>query len=100
MIKTQSNGNNLELYTSTFKIAALILIVFGLFRFTEPVWAGASQVVHTNNFRRPSNDDKLKYWLKNMVWHHRFTNAEIAAATGLANEEIFTAMDKFDIRPD
>jgi len=52
------------------------------------------------NFRRPANDDDLRYWLKNMIWYHRFTNAEITAATGLTNEEIFTAMKKFDIRRD
>jgi hypothetical protein len=84
------------------KITALILTAFVLFGFgaTQPVCAGASRIAHTDNFRRPANDDELKYWLKNMVWYHRFTNAEITAATGLTNEEIFTAMEKFNIRPD
>jgi hypothetical protein len=100
MIKTQSKGTNLESYPSILKVVALILIVFGLFEFTEPVWAGVNQVAHTNNFRRPASDDELKYWLENMVWYHHFTNAEITAATGLTNEEIFTAMDNFNIRPD
>jgi hypothetical protein len=100
MIKAQSNGNNLELYTSTLKIAVLILTGFGLFGFSEPAWAGVDHVARTNNFRRPANDDELRYWLENMIWYHRFTNAEITAATGLTNEEIFTAMEKFDIRLD
>jgi len=71
-----------------------------MFGFSKPVWAGGSQVAQKNNFRRPANDDELRYWLKNMVWYHRFTNAEITAATGLTNEEILTAKDKFNIRPD
>jgi hypothetical protein len=35
-----------------------------------------------------------------MIWYHRFTKAEITDATGLTNEEIFAAMEKFNIRPD
>jgi hypothetical protein len=102
MTKTQSNGNHLEFYTSKLKVTALILITFGLFTFsvTQPVWAGARRIVHADNFRRPANDDELKYWLENMVCYHRFTNDEITAATGLNNSEIIAAMEKFDIRPD
>jgi len=53
-----------------------------------------------NGFRRPGGDDELRYWLENMVWHHRFTNDEITAATGLTNSRIAVAMKKFDIRRD
>lgn len=52
------------------------------------------------NHRRPINNDDLRYWLGNMVWHHQFTTDEIAAATGLSNSEINTALKRFDIRPD
>lgn len=102
MTKTQSNGIRLEFNTSILKVATLILTAFGFFAFSaiEPACAGVSRIVHAKNFRRPANDDELKYWLKNMVWHHRFTNAEITAATGLNNSEIVDAMEKFDIRPD
>jgi len=102
MTEKQSNSNRFEFYTSTLKVAALILSVFGLFAFgaAQPVCAEASRIDDSDNFRRPANDDELKYWLKNMVWYHRFTNAEIAAATGLTNEEILKAKDKFNIRPD
>jgi hypothetical protein len=102
MIKTQYKYTNLELYASALKVTALILITVGFFTFSinVPVCAGATQVAQTNNFRRPANDDELKYWLKNMIWYHRFTNTEITAATGLTNEEIFTAMEKYDISPD
>jgi hypothetical protein len=55
---------------------------------------------NTTNFRTPSNDKKLEYWLKNMVWYHRFTNKEIKAATGLTEKEIIASLKKFDIRPE
>jgi hypothetical protein len=35
-----------------------------------------------------------------MIWHHRFTDAEVAVATGLTNKEIKDAKRKFDIRED
>jgi len=40
---------------------------------------------------------ELRRWLENMVWHHRFTDAEIAAATGLTPAEIAVARLKLDI---
>ena len=52
------------------------------------------------NFRRPVTDSDLKYWLENMVWHHRFTPEEITAATGLKPEEISRALKKFNITPE
>lgn len=58
------------------------------------------QAEDSGNFRRPENDKELKYWLKNMVWYHHFTNEEIAVATGLTNKEIAAALKKFDIRLD
>ena len=33
------------------------------------------------NFRRPATDAELRYWLQNMVWHHRFSTAEVTAAS-------------------
>ena len=53
-----------------------------------------------DNFRRPKDDADLRYWLQNMVWHHRFTPAEIRAATGMTMEEVTEALDRFDIRPE
>jgi len=100
MIKRRNNSSDADLCVLIF--TALFLTAFGFIVFgaIEPVFAGAKHVISSNNFRRPSNNEELKYWLKNMIWYHHFTNAEIAAATGLANEEIFTAMKKYDIRPD
>ncbi|MCI0684670.1 MAG: hypothetical protein L0Y71_21445 [Gemmataceae bacterium] len=51
------------------------------------------------NFRRPANDAELRSWLENMVWHHRFTTAEIRAATGLSNKDIAAALERFRIAP-
>ena len=49
---------------------------------------------------RPAQDDaSLKYWLENMVWHHRFNSDEIRTATGLDAEAIKTALTRFDITP-
>jgi hypothetical protein len=50
------------------------------------------------NARRPANDTELRFWLRNMVWHHRFSTGEITAATGLAADEIAAALARFDIR--
>lgn len=48
--------------------------------------------------RRPSNDAELRDWLENMFWHHRFTDAEAAAATGLSLDELASAKDRLGVR--
>lgn len=54
----------------------------------------------SSNFRKPKDDADLRYWLENMVWHHRFTNEEVTAATGLTVDEVAAALKKFRITPD
>lgn len=55
------------------------------------------------NFRAPASEADLRCWLENMVWHHRYSEEEVSAATGLAIEEARAAIQKFgilsDIRP-
>jgi hypothetical protein len=51
------------------------------------------------NFRRPTDEADLRFWLENMVWYHRFSTEEITAATGLGPGEINAALTKFDITP-
>ena len=51
------------------------------------------------NSRSPANDTDLRYWLENMVWHHRFKTYELVAATGLTEKDITAALKQFDIRP-
>lgn len=52
------------------------------------------------NYRKPTNDPDLRYWLQNMVWYHHFTTDEIKSATGLDENEISAALKKFKITPD
>ena len=50
---------------------------------------------------RPAQDDaSLKYWLENMVWHHRFTTEEIRSATGLDTNAVSAALARFNITPE
>jgi hypothetical protein len=52
------------------------------------------------NHRKPTNEAELRYWLENMVWHHRFTTAEVREATGLTEAEVTAALKKFGITPE
>jgi peptidoglycan/xylan/chitin deacetylase (PgdA/CDA1 family) len=52
-----------------------------------------------DDFRPPADDADLRYWLENMVWRHRFSPAEIGAATGLPEAEITRVLHELDIRP-
>src|SRR5262245_58519438 len=53
-----------------------------------------------DNARPPRDAADLRYWLENMVWHHRFMTGEIRAATGLSDEAIGAALKRFDIQPE
>jgi hypothetical protein len=50
-------------------------------------------------FRKPANDEDLRYWLENMLVYHRFSTAEVSDATGLSEGEISAAVRKFKIAP-
>ena len=71
-------------------ITALITIVTA-----SPIWAD-----DPSNARRPKDDAELRYWLENMIWHHRLSSDEITTATGLTADEIMAARTRFDIRDD
>lgn len=62
-------------------------------------WSPVLAEAPTSTGRRPSTDAELKAWLENMVWGHRFSADEIAAATSLSRDEIRAALERFDIRP-
>ena len=49
------------------------------------------------NYRRPTSDDELRFWLTNMLADHCFTPFEASAATGLSVEEISAAIDRLRI---
>lgn len=50
-----------------------------------------------SNARKPKNDDELRFWLDNMLVHHRLTPEEAAAATGMKAEEITAAAKRLEI---
>jgi hypothetical protein len=47
--------------------------------------------------RTPDDEAELRYWLENMVWHHRFSTEEIRAATRLERGAIERAIGRFKI---
>ena len=63
-------------------------------------FASADDSAPIANARRPKNDQELRSWLENMVWHHRFTVDEIKAATGMPPAEINAALERFKINAD
>ncbi|MCP4612875.1 MAG: hypothetical protein GY845_29630 [Planctomycetes bacterium] len=56
-------------------------------------------IEYSKNFRRPTNEKELRYWLKNMFVYHRFNNKEIYSATGLTNDDIKPGL-KISVRYD
>src|SRR5437899_344164 len=50
-----------------------------------------------SNSRQPKSEVDLRFWLENMVWYHRFSAAEIKAATGLSDDEIAAALARLKI---
>ncbi len=74
------------------KLCLLAVIVSSLL-------SGLTVAAEPDNTRPPTSDADLHYWLRNMVLHHNFTTAEVAAATGLDDNRIASAMERFGIRP-
>ena len=73
----------------------LLLVLAGFLVGATPGTLGASEAPSQRpdeqkqkNVRRPNNDEELAYWLRNMIWHHRFTTDEVCTATGLSEQEI------------
>lgn len=97
----------MKLTTPLVAIASCCLAASGS-GLAQPDQAGAaplsSAAVVENNKRRPETPADLRFWLQNMVWHHRFKIAEIVAATGMTEKEIRDALQRFGIssetRPD
>ena len=54
----------------------------------------------TGQNRPPTSEDELRTWLENMVWYHRYTQAEISEVTGLDPQAITQSLAKFEISPD
>ncbi|MHC1769200.1 MAG: carbon-nitrogen hydrolase family protein [Verrucomicrobiia bacterium] len=62
-----------------------------------PAWLRTQLGQLLTGFRRPANDADLRAWLENMVVFHRFTPADVGAATGLTLDEIAVAQRKFGL---
>lgn len=60
-----------------------------------PVREDAADIARTA--RAPADEAELRSWLENMVWHHRFTTAEVRGATGLTLADIEAALQRFGI---
>jgi hypothetical protein len=50
-----------------------------------------------DHFRRPANDDELRFWLENIAVLHHYTLAEVGAATGLPADEAVAALKRFGL---
>jgi peptidoglycan/xylan/chitin deacetylase (PgdA/CDA1 family) len=51
-----------------------------------------------DNFRKPADDQQLRFWLENMWSHHGYSLAEMHAATGLGAPELTAAIERFGLR--
>jgi hypothetical protein len=55
-------------------------------------------LVEGRDARPPKDDNELRYWLQNMLWHHGFNHTEVAAAIDLEGEGVIdAAQDRFKI---
>ncbi len=82
------------------RLGAISFAVMISFGWNLPCSTAQNETQAGSNARRPKSDAELKRWLENMIWHHRFSDAEIAEATGLSAEEIEKAKQRFGIRTD
>lgn len=71
----------------------------GMFLIMAWMAAAGAGAADSKNARPPRDDADLRFWLQNMVWHHRLTPEEIQAATGLSEREIEAARERLDIHP-
>ncbi len=78
-------------------LAAIGCLAAALFAMLLGAGAATAKEPEPTNHRKPKDDDELRYWLGNMIWHHRFTTEEVAGATGLTADEVTAAAKRFDI---
>jgi hypothetical protein len=72
-----------------------VCAALGLTSFLLVIPANLAPALETDlvraDFRRPTDDVDLRYWLENMVVFHRFTPTEVSATTGLTPDEVADA---------
>ena len=79
---------------SKFLFYSLLLITAF---FSSEILLGEENKKPNKNARLPKDDTELRSWLENMVWHHRYSQAEINAATGVPKDKISAALKKWKI---
>ena len=62
-----------------------------------PAWLRTQLARQLTEFRSPTSEADLRFWLENMVVFHRFQPGEISAATGLTLAEIDQAIARFGL---
>ena len=79
----------------TKRVACYLFIIAVCLVFLRPSHAASG----APNFRKPVDDEDLKFWLQNMVAYHRFSIDEVSAATGLESGIIKDDLMRFGISP-
>jgi hypothetical protein len=80
-------------------IRGVFLCGLGLFVVLAAVGRGQEQEKVRPEGRRPRNEEELKGWFRNMVWYHRYSVVEIAAATGMPEAEVIATIHRLAIKP-
>jgi Carbon-nitrogen hydrolase len=62
-----------------------------------PAWLRTQLAQLLTEFRRPSTEAELRFWLENMAVDHRFTPEEISTATGLTLHEAGDALRRLEL---
>jgi hypothetical protein len=60
----------------------------------------AMNLAAADEARPPRNDADLRFWLENMMWHHRYSLDEMQEVLGLPRAELQAAVTRFDILPE
>ncbi|HMJ64074.1 MAG TPA: hypothetical protein VK615_01895, partial [Candidatus Binatia bacterium] len=69
-----------------------------LFALAFAAWCCDAQTADKySNARPPRDDEELRFWLENMIWHHRFTTEEVSLATGLSADAVTRAQQRLAI---
>jgi len=65
--------------------------------YETPAWLRTQVARQLTEFRTPTDEAELRYWLENMAVYHRFTPDEISMATGLTPDEAAAALRQFGL---
>lgn len=75
----------------------------------KPVWFRGISLTELDEYspdltqvtpRRPQSEADLRYWLKNMIEYHNYSDSEVKLATSLSLKEIRQARKRYNIHPE